>query len=164
MVNLPAPLPTSGSAAVLREAVLDDVPAIVALLAADELGVTRDGIRNDADLEPYLRAFHAVTADPAHLLLVVEDHQQVIATMQLTFLPGLARRGALRAQIEAVRVARPYRSRGVGTALFEWAVAEARHRGCALVQLTTDRSRADAHRFYAGLGFIASHDGLKLQL
>lgn len=84
--------------------------------------------------------------------------------MQLSFLPGLARRGALRAQIEAVRVRQDYRSRGLGAALFEWAIQEARGRGCALVQLTTDKSRVDAHRFYERLGFVASHEGLKLQL
>jgi len=88
----------------------------------------------------------------------------VIATMQLSMLPGLARRGALRAQVEAVRVRADYRSRGLGTALFEWAIAESRRRGCALVQLSTDKSRADAHRFYERLGFVASHEGLKLHL
>ncbi len=87
-----------------------------------------------------------------------------MATMQLTFLPGLARRGALRAQVEAVRVREDLRGRGLGAALFGFAVEESRRRGCALVQLTTDRSRGDAHRFYARLGFVVSHDGLKLHL
>ncbi len=84
--------------------------------------------------------------------------------MQLSFLPGLARRGALRAQIEAVRVRDDHRGRGLGAALFQWAIEEARRRQCALVQLTTDKSRADAHRFYERLGFVASHEGLKLRL
>ena len=149
---------------VLREAVVEDVPAIVELLVADPLGAARDGITTDADLQVYLRAFEALTADPAHLLLVASDGVGVLATMQLSFLPGLSRRGALRAQIEAVRVREDYRSRGLGAALFEWAVQEARRRGCALVQLTTDKSRVDAHRFYERLGFVASHEGLKLTL
>jgi GNAT superfamily N-acetyltransferase len=148
----------------LREAVEGDVPAVVQLLAADQLGATRDGAVGVDDLQPYLRAFRAVDADPAHLLLVAVDDRDVIATMQLSMLPGLARRGALRAQIEAVRVRADYRGRGLGAALFEWAVAEARRRGCALVQLTTDKSRADAPRFYERLGFVASHEGLKLRL
>ncbi|TFV64821.1 GNAT family N-acetyltransferase [Geodermatophilus sp. DF01-2] len=148
----------------LREAVVDDVPAIVALLAADQLGATRDGMTGNEDLQPYLHAFDAVNADPAHLLLVADDGEALIATMQLSLLPGLARRGALRAQIEAVRVGEDHRGRGLGAAMFEWAIAEAQRRGCALVQLTTDRSRTDAHRFYARLGFVASHEGLKLHL
>lgn len=84
--------------------------------------------------------------------------------MQLSFLPGLARRGALRAQIGAVRVGKGYRGRGLGAALFGWAIQEARRRDCALVQLTTDKSRAEAHRFYEHLGFVASYEGLKLKL
>jgi len=160
-------LPVLGSTVVLREAVAEDVPALVQLLAADQLGSTRDGISTAADLDPYLRAFIAIDADPAHLLLVAVDGTQILATMQLSFLPGLARRGALRAQIEAVRVRQDHRSRGLGAGgwgLFEWATQEARRRDCALVQLTTDKSRADAHRFYERLGFVASHEGLKLTL
>lgn len=165
-------LAVGGSTVVLRKAVEGDIPALVQLLAADQLGATRDGAAGEDDLQPYLRAFHAVDADPAHLLLVAvavdddnaDDDVDVIATMQLSILPGLARRGALRAQIEAVRVRADHRSRGLGAALVEWAIAEARRRGCALVQLTTDKSRADAHRFYERLGFVASHEGLKLHL
>lgn len=85
-------------------------------------------------------------------------------TLQLSVLPGLARRGASRAQIEAVRVRGRYRDRGLGTAMVTWAIDKARRRGCALVQLTSDRSRGDAHRFYRRLGFTASHDGFKLPL
>jgi len=153
-----------GATSVLREAVEDDVPALVQLLADDRLGAARDGTTCEADLQPYLRAFREIDADPAHLLLVVVQHGEVVATMQLSVLPGLARRGARRAQVEAVRVRPDCRGRGLGAALFGWAVAEARRRGCALVQLTTDRSRADAHRFYERLGFVASHEGLKLHL
>jgi GNAT superfamily N-acetyltransferase len=139
-----AQLPVVGSTVALREAVAEDVPALVQLLAADQLGSTRDGISTAADLQPYLRAFVAIDSDPAHLLLVAADGTRILATMQLSFLPGLARRGALRAQIEAVRVRQDHRSRGLGAALFEWAIQEARRRDCALMQLTTDKSRADA--------------------
>lgn len=148
----------------LREAAADDIPAIVSLLAADQLGASRDGIGSQEDLRPYLVAFDDIDSDPAHLLLVGLDGAEVVATMQLSCLPGLARRGALRAQIEAVRVHRDFRSRGLGVAMFGWAIDEARRRGCALVQLTTDKSRDDAHRFYERLGFSASHEGLKLKL
>lgn len=148
----------------VRRAVVDDIPAIVSLLAADRLGATREGLVADEDLSPYVQAFDLIDADPAHLLVVASSGEKVLATMQLSFLPGLARRGALRAQIDAVRVRDDYRSRGLGAALFDWAIQEARRRGCALLQLTTDKSRGDAHRFYERLGFVASHEGLKLDL
>ena len=157
-------LPVQGPTVLLREAVADDVPAIVELLAADQVGATRDGIASQEDLQLYLRAFSALDTDPAHLLLVGTDGGEVIATIQLSFLPGLARRGALRAQVEAVRVRKDYRRQGLGAAVFVWAIGEARRRGCALVQLTTDKSRDDAHRFYERLGFSASHEGFKLKL
>lgn len=152
------------SVAVLRRAQARDVPALVDLLAADQLGATRDGVRTAEDLAAYQRAFGAIDSDPAHLLLVAEAGSDIVATLQLSFLPGLARRGALRAQIEAVRVRDDYRGRGLGEALMNWAIAEARRRGCALVQLTSDKSRQGAHRFYKRLGFVASHEGMKLAL
>jgi GNAT superfamily N-acetyltransferase len=163
-VTVLAQLPVQGKTVTLRRAAAEDVPAIVDLLAADQLGATRDGVSSEEDLQHYLSAFDAIDADPAHLLLVAADGVQVLATMQVSFLPGLARRGALRAQIEAVRVRDDHRSRGLGAALFQWAIEEARRRQCALVQLTTDKSRADAHRFHERLGFVASHEGLKLKL
>jgi len=154
----------------LRRATIKDVPAIVGLLVDDLLGSDRES-SDRADLAPYLTAFAAIDADPAHLLLVVDDdgdHNgdggEVVATLQLTFVPGLSRGGALRAQIEAVRVARSHRGSGLGAALVSWAVAEAERRGCALVQLTTDKQRGDAHRFYERLGFVATHEGFKRQL
>jgi GNAT superfamily N-acetyltransferase len=148
----------------LRAARRDDVPALVALIAADQLGATRDGVRDDSDLAAYLAAFGAIDADPAHILAVAESAGEIVGTMQLSFLPGLARRGALRAQIEAVRVAAGMRGSGLGAAMMAWAIEEARRRGCALVQLTSDKSRDDAHRFYQRLGFVASHEGMKLAL
>jgi GNAT superfamily N-acetyltransferase len=150
---------------VLRQAAADDLLAIVDLIAADQLGAARDGVQTPDDLAAYQKAFRAVDRDPAQLLLVVaEAGHSIAATMQLSFIPGLARRGALRAQIEAVRVHADYRSRGLGAAMFTWAIDEARRRGCALVQLTTDKSRPAAHRFYERLGFVASHEGMKLAL
>jgi len=140
------------------------VRAIVELLAADQLGATRDGADDDEGLEPYRRAFEAIDADPAQLLLVADSGGEIVATMQLSFLPGLARRGALRAQIEAVRVRVDQRGSGLGGELMIWAIEEARRRGCALVQLTSDKRRTDAHRFYERLGFVASHEGFKLAL
>ncbi|GAA1635808.1 GNAT family N-acetyltransferase [Georgenia ruanii] len=145
---------------VLRRARAADLPALVRLLADDQLGVERDG----GDLAPYRRAFAAIDADPSQLLVVAEADGVVVGTLQLTTIPGLARRGALRAQVEAVRVAAARRGRGLGRAMMGWAIEEARRRGCALVQLTTDKRRADAHRFYARLGFVASHEGMKLSV
>jgi GNAT superfamily N-acetyltransferase len=156
--SLPQPLAPGFE---VRRAVLADVPAIVELIAADQIGATRDG----GDLAPYERAFAAIDADPAQLLVVLTDAAGAVAgTLQLTFIPGLARRGGLRAQIEAVRVREDLRGGGVGHALFAWAIDEARRRGCVLVQLTSDKRRAEAHRFYGRLGFTASHDGFKLRL
>jgi len=148
----------------LRRARAGDLPAIVGLLAADQLGATRDGVSCAEDLAAYQAAFAAIDRDPAHLLIVAQAGPDIVATMQLSFLPGLARRGALRAQIEAVRVHEAYRSRGLGAALFTWAINESRRRRCALVQLTTDKSRTSAHRFYERLGFAATHEGMKLVL
>ena len=144
----------------LRRATAGDLPVLVAMLADDPLGAGRE---DDGDLTPYRRAFDLVDADPAHVLLAV-DGDAVVGTLQLSVLPGLARRGASRGQIEAVRVAAGARGRGVGAAMVGWAVAESRRRGCGLVQLTTDKSRTDARRFYERLGFVASHEGLKLAL
>jgi GNAT superfamily N-acetyltransferase len=156
-----ATLDVPGGAVTLRQAVPDDLPEVVALLAADQLGAGRENLDEPT---PYRAAFDAITADPAHLLVVAVDGGRVIGTMQLSFLPGLARRGAWRAQIEAVRVHEAVRNRGVGARMIGWAIDTARRRGCALVQLTTDKRRADAHRFYERLGFVASHEGMKLAL
>jgi GNAT superfamily N-acetyltransferase len=156
-----ATLDVPGGAVTLREAATDDLPEVVALLAADQLGIHRESAD---ELTPYRTAFDAITADPTHLLVVAVDGGRIIGTMQLSFIPGLARRGAWRAQIEAVRVHEAARNRGVGARMIEWAVEVARNRGCALVQLTTDKRRTDAHRFYERLGFVASHEGMKLAL
>jgi GNAT superfamily N-acetyltransferase len=122
-------------------------------------------IATAAPLPPTNRRSHRSDADPAQLLVVVTDvADMVVGTLQLSFIPGVARRGALRAQIEAVRVAARLRGRGVGAAMLGWAIKEAKRRNCALVQLTSDKRRSQAHRLYGRLGFVASHDGFKLGL
>ena len=133
----------------------------MALLADDPLGRTRE---SPADLAPYREAFAEVDADPRELLVVAEVAGAVVGTLQLTILRSLARQGAQRAQLEAVRVHRDHRSTGLGSALVRWAVEEAGRRGCDLVQLTSDASRSEAHAFYGGLGFAPSHVGFKLVL
>lgn len=140
----------------------EDVAAIVAMLADDPLGLSReDGVA----MEAYQAAFDAVDVDPAHLLVLVRDrHGEPAGTMQLTLLPGLSRGGATRLQIEAVRVHPAHRGHGLGAGMIEWAHEYGRRRGARLVQLTTDNSRTDAHRFYARLGYQASHLGMKLVL
>jgi GNAT superfamily N-acetyltransferase len=137
-----------------------DVPALVALLRDDPIAAGREV----AEAAPYASAFAAVDADPRQLLLVVRDAAGVAATMQVTFLAGLSRGGALRAQLEAVRVASRVRGSGLGSAFLEWVLDECRRRGAVLAQLTTDKRRTDARRFYERAGFVASHEGMKLDL
>lgn len=145
----------------IRRAVRDDVPHIVEMLRDDHLGATREGVPGDP---VYLDAFDAIAADPRQWLVVGVRAGEVIATMQLTIIPGLSRRGAQRALIEAVRVRRDRRSGGLGATLIRWAIDKARSEGCVMIQLTTDRSRVDAHRFYERLGFEGSHLGYKMML
>jgi len=146
-----------------RRAVAADVPALVALLADDVLGAQREQTQPEG-FERYMAAFALIEADPNQFLCVAEREGQIAGTLQLSFIPGLSRGGALRGQIEAVRVAAGMRGQGIGQAMLDWAIGECRVRGCGLVQLTTDRSRIEAHRFYDGLGFVASHVGYKKQL
>jgi GNAT superfamily N-acetyltransferase len=151
----------------LRASTREDLPRILELLADDRLGANRE---DTSDMSPYERAFEAIDADPCHLLVVGEllreggAAAEVVATCQLSFLPGLSRRGSWRSQIEAVRVAANIRGLGIGAIMVNWAAGESRRRGCSLMQLTTDKSRKDAHRFYERLGFAASHEGMKLTL
>lgn len=145
----------------IRRARRDDIGAIVRMLADDQLGATRD---DPGDLEPYLRAFEDIDADPNQFLVVLTFDDEPVGTLQLTVIPGLARRGALRGQIEAVRIHAGHRGSGLGADLVRWAIDESRRRGCALVQLTSDVARTDAHRFYERLGFVPSHTGFKLKL
>ena len=146
---------------VIRRATAADVAAIVAMIADDQLGATRESLD---DLTPYLAAFEQIDADPNQLLVVADRNAEVIGTLQLTIIPGLSRRGSTRGLIEAVRVAVPARGSGLGTTLIQWAVEESRTRGCTLVQLTSDKTRTDAHRFYTNLGFENTHEGFKIKL
>jgi GNAT superfamily N-acetyltransferase len=157
-------LDVRGTAVLLRTARPEDLPEIVALLAADQLGAARDGLRGPDDVEAYESALSAIKADPNQLLVVAVADAALVATFQLSFLPGLARRGSWRAQLEAVRVLESMRGGGLGTAMMQWAIEAARARGCRLLQLTTDKSRTDAKRFYEQLGFAASHEGMKLRI
>ncbi|MNE50221.1 aminoalkylphosphonic acid N-acetyltransferase [compost metagenome] len=112
----------------------------------------------------YVDAFNAIDSDPNQFLAVAVDDEKVVGTLQLTFLPNISHMGAWRAQIEAVRVHEDLRGSGLGRKLFEWAFDQARVHGCAMVQLTCDRARPDAHRFYESLGFVPSHTGFKRKL
>lgn len=146
-----------------RRAEAGDVAAIVALLADDSLGAAREN--PGPPLDPaYLAAFAAIDADPNQVLAVVERQGRIIGCLQLSFIPGLSHRGLTRGQIESVRIASTERGGGLGRQMFDWAIAECRRRGCGLVQLTTDKTRTDARRFYESLGFVATHDGMKLKL
>ncbi|RSN45069.1 GNAT family N-acetyltransferase [Amycolatopsis sp. WAC 04197] len=145
---------------IIRQARREDVAAIVGMLADDQIGSTRDSAD---DLTPYLKAFEQIDADPAQLLIVADGGGEAVGTLQLSIIPGLARKGALRGQIEAVRVRSSHRGSGLGGELMRWAIDESRRRGCALVQLTSDVKREDAHRFYERLGFEATHTGFKLK-
>ena len=146
-----------------RDAALVDLPAVVALLAEDALGKQRED--PSLPLDPrYEAAFRAIRADPNQRLVVAERDGAVVGCMQLSFLPGIAFTGAWRGQIEAVRVAAALRGQGIGAAMIAWAVEQCRAHGCKMVQLTSHKSRGDAHRFYERLGWTRSHDGFKLHL
>ena len=148
--------------AVLRRATRNDLPAILGLLADDPISASRGDADRAEDLPVYESAFAAIDEDPAQQLLVATSTEgEVIGTMQLTVIPGLARVGSSRLQIEAVRVRADHRSRGIGGAMIRWAVDKAPTYGAQLVQLTSDAARVDAHRFYERLGFTASHVGFK---
>ena len=146
-----------------RTATDADLPAIVRLLADDPLGAKRERFERPLPMA-YREAFAAIQAQTGNQILIAERDGRVLGCLQLTIIPGLARLGMARAQIEAVRVDAKARGQGLGEALFHHAIDQARAAGCGLVQLTSDKSRPDAHRFYARLGFQASHEGMKLIL
>jgi GNAT superfamily N-acetyltransferase len=154
-------VPDAAAGLVFRRARIDDVPPIVTMMADDHLGAQRE---SPDDLAPYRAAFEVIDADPHQLLAVVEQAGQVVGTLQLTFLTGLGRRGATKAQVQAVRVASHLRSRGIGAQMMAWAAEQARAHGCSLIQLTTHGSRVDAHRFYHRLGYQQTHRGYTLPL
>ncbi|MFI8787414.1 GNAT family N-acetyltransferase [Streptomyces sp. NPDC055105] len=145
----------------IRPVVAADVPAIVAMLADDALGAGRE---SPDDLTPYLEALARIAGDPNQHLVVAVREGRTVGTLQLTVIPGLSRKGSTRSIVEGVRIHADERGSGLGTLLIEWAVDESRRQNCQLVQLTSDATRTDAHRFYERLGFEASHVGFKLQL
>ncbi|MBP1993035.1 GNAT family N-acetyltransferase [Paenibacillus eucommiae] len=147
----------------IRTALQSDLEAIVRLLADDELGVSRERFETPLP-QAYIDAFSEIQGQKGNSILVAVEDNEVIGCLQLTFVPGLARLGMTRAQIEGVRVDKQYRSRGIGEALFRHAIDSAKANCCGLVQLTTDKKRNDAHRFYERLGFVSSHEGMKLSL
>ncbi|MEU3573817.1 GNAT family N-acetyltransferase [Kitasatospora sp. NPDC036755] len=145
----------------IRRATPEDLPAIVAMLADDPLGATRE---SPDDLTPYRTAFARIEGDPHQHLVVADRAGLTVGTLQLTLVPGLSRAGATRTIIEGVRIHADERGSGLGTELIRWAVDRSRELGADLVQLTSDATRTDAHRFYERLGFTASHLGFKLKL
>ncbi|MET9606426.1 GNAT family N-acetyltransferase [Streptomyces sp. NPDC006512] len=145
----------------IRPATEADLPAIVEMLADDPLGATRE---SPDDLTPYIAALKRLTADPHQHVVVAVRGERVVGTLQLTFVPGLSRKGATRSIIEGVRVHADERGSGLGTRFIEWAIDRSRQENCQLIQLTSDATRTDAHRFYERLGFTASHVGFKFQL
>jgi ribosomal protein S18 acetylase RimI-like enzyme len=144
-----------------RNARREDLGAVVRLLADDALGAARE---NPVDIAPYETAFDALIAQEGNAVIVAEEDGEVVACLQLLIAPGLSRAGAIRGFIEGVRVAAPRRGKKIGEAIVRHAVERARAAGCRVVQLTSDKSRLDAHRFYQRLGFKASHVGMKLEL
>ena len=144
-----------------RSATEADLPGIVAMLADDHLGAQRE---SPDDLSPYRAALKQITDDPLLMQVICERGGEIVGTMQVSITPGLSRKGMSRANIEGVRVSSAVRGAGIGQKMFEWAIDYARQKGCGLVELTTDKSREDAHRFYNRLGFEPSHIGYKLKL
>jgi len=146
-----------------RQATQEDLPAIVQILAEDELGVGRE--RFETPLPPtYYTAFETIESDPNQEIIVVELDREIVGTLQLMFLPSLSYQGGTRAQIESVRVLQRLRGQGIGADMMRWAMERARQRGCHLMQLTSHKSRVDAHQFYEKLGFVMSHVGMKIEL
>lgn len=147
----------------VRGATDADLPAIVAMLADDELGSAREAVEAAVD-RAYVEAFAAIDADPHQQLVVAELDGEPVGTLQLTFIPYLSYRGGWVAQVSAVRIVSALRGKGLGHQLLDWAIERARQRGCHHVQLTSDKRRTDAHRFYRDLGFVESHEGMQLDL
>jgi len=149
---------------VIRQATIKDVPLLVEMIAKDKLGKKRENFRVPLP-KKYLEAFTKIESDPNQELVVIEDEDKnVIGTLQLSFLQYLTYQGGIRAQIEQVRVHENYRGQGIGQHLFEWAIDRAKKKGAHVVQLTTDKQRPEALRFYENLGFKASHEGMKLHI
>lgn len=161
-LTLPTTLDSALGPVILRRAVPDDLEALAALMSDDAISASRGDSGAADDLPRYARAIDAVLADASNDLLVATLDGVVVATLQLTLIPGLARRGATRLLVEAVRVSSALRSSGVGGAMMRWVTDVALPATASdLVQLTSDAARVDAHRFYTRLGFTDSHVGFK---
>ncbi|MDA9505791.1 GNAT family acetyltransferase [Bradyrhizobium sp. CCBAU 11386] len=146
----------------IRRARREDVAAIVAMLADDHLGRARERVEEPLPAA-YYEAFERVERDQNLQLVVAESEGRVVGCLQLAVLPGISSRGGIRGLLEDVRVASGCRSRGIGEQLVQWAIAEAKARGCNLVELLTHQTRVDAQRFYKRLGFTASHVGMTVR-
>ena len=146
-----------------RRARSADLPLIVRMLAEDDLGNRRERLEDPLP-ESYRTAFKKIDNDPNHELIVAELHGEVVGTLHLIFIPSVSFQGGLRAQVESVRVDKMMRGHGLGGEMMKWAIEEAKARGAHIVQLTSHRSRQEAHRFYERLGFEKSHLGMKLSL
>ncbi|MGB5665336.1 MAG: GNAT family N-acetyltransferase [Maribacter sp.] len=148
----------------IRQAIKNDLPAIVQMIANDELGKLREDYQEPLP-QKYHDAFELIKTDSNQELVVMENGSgQIIGTLQLSFIQYLTYQGGIRAQIEAVRVHEEYRGKGIGRQLFEWAIQRAIEKGAHIVQLTTDKKRPEAIQFYKKLGFTSSHLGMKLHL
>ena len=146
-----------------RRARRDDLPPIVRMLADDDLGSQRESYKEPLP-ESYYAAFEQIENDSNHELIVAERDGEVIGTLHLMFLPSVSYQGGLRAQVESVRVDKRFQNQGIGSEMMSWALERAKQRGAHLVQLTSHKTRVDAHRFYERLGFEGSHLGMKLSL
>lgn len=149
------------SSTTIREAHLGDLDQIITLLHDDELGQTRE---DASDISAYEKAFHAILSDPNHLILVIEEHKELLGCVQVSYLPNLTFKGSWRVQLEGVRINSNHRGRDLGKQLISEAIARATARGCKIVQLTTNSARPEAVKFYESLGFQGSHVGMKLYL
>jgi GNAT superfamily N-acetyltransferase len=143
-----------------RAATPADLPFIIALIVEDSVVSTGDDPA-DAAHPDYVNALAEITGDPNEEMIVVEDEGAPVGCFQLSYLPGLMRRGMKRGQIEVVHVAETHRNRGIGGQMMRWALERCRQNGCSMVQLTSNKKRVDAHRFYERLGFMKSHEGFK---
>ncbi len=146
-----------------REATRNDIANLVALLADDELGAGREDGSTPLN-QRYVEAFASIEQDPNNELTVIVSGDELVGMLQLTFIPYLTHTGSWRCLIEGVRIAEKFRGQGLGTRIFHWAIERARQRKCSIVQLTSDKRRQDAIRFYRSLGFEATHEGFKLRL
>ena len=146
------------------KATKNHIPSIVALLADDKLGKLREDFQSPLP-ESYYAAFEQINSDQnQNLMVVINPLKEVIGTFQLTFIPYLTYRGRMRAQIEAVRIRKDMRGKGMGKNMMEWAIREAKEKNAHVVQLTTDKKRPESIQFYQSLGFVPSHEGMKLHL